>query len=192
MPVPRRRTAPGTLAARRRRRSSLRAQDRHLRPRFAQRSGAAHGGPAGSDHVAADPRSGIPARRAQDLSDDDRAVADGHRFVQTGGSTSFPEFAPAAPFPTAEAEEHQLAAIRRMAVDDSYTAPDQALVAEALEKRLHDLAAGARLQAAAGRPGGGRAQGMDSGQFRRPQRRQGVCAAFRQDASRRHLRRIHL
>lgn len=54
-------------------------------------------------------------------------------FVQNWWVNSLPEFAPAAPFPTADAEEHQLAAIRRMAVDDSYVAPDQALVAEALK-----------------------------------------------------------
>lgn len=54
-------------------------------------------------------------------------------FVQNWWVNDLPEFAPAAPFPTADAEEHQLAAIRRMAVDDSYTKPDQALVAEALK-----------------------------------------------------------
>ncbi|WP_192256012.1 type VI secretion system membrane subunit TssM [Mesorhizobium caraganae] len=54
-------------------------------------------------------------------------------FVQNWWVNDLPEFAPAAPFPTADAEEHQLAAIRRMAVDDSYIAPDQALVAEALK-----------------------------------------------------------
>jgi type VI secretion system protein ImpL len=54
-------------------------------------------------------------------------------FVQGWWVNDLPEFAPAAPFPTADAEEHQLAAIRRMAVDESYIAPDQALVAEALK-----------------------------------------------------------
>lgn len=54
-------------------------------------------------------------------------------FVENWWVNDLPEFAPAAPFPTADAEEHQLAAIRRMAVDDSYIAPDQALVAEALK-----------------------------------------------------------
>lgn len=44
-----------------------------------------------------------------------------------------PQFAPAAPFTTADAEQHETAAIRRMAVDESYVAPDQALVAEALK-----------------------------------------------------------
>ncbi len=54
-------------------------------------------------------------------------------FVQNWWVNDLPEFAPAAPFPTADAEEHQLAAIRRMAVDDSYITPDQGLVAEALK-----------------------------------------------------------
>ena len=54
-------------------------------------------------------------------------------FAQNWWVNSLPEFAAAAPFPTADAEEHQLAAIRRMAVDESYVAPDQALVAEALK-----------------------------------------------------------
>ncbi|RUV57802.1 type VI secretion system membrane subunit TssM, partial [Mesorhizobium sp. M5C.F.Ca.IN.020.29.1.1] len=54
-------------------------------------------------------------------------------YVQGWWVNDLPEFAPAAPFPTADAEEHQLAAIRRMAVDDSYIAADQGLVAEALK-----------------------------------------------------------
>ena len=54
-------------------------------------------------------------------------------FVQDWWVNDLPEFAPTAPFPTPDAEEHQLAAIRRMTVDESYIAPDQALVAEALE-----------------------------------------------------------
>ncbi|MHC2793091.1 type VI secretion system protein ImpL [Mesorhizobium jarvisii] len=54
-------------------------------------------------------------------------------FVQNWWVNSLPQFAPAPPFPTADAEEHQIAAIRRMAVDDSYIAPDKALVAEALK-----------------------------------------------------------
>ncbi|TKB22980.1 MAG: type VI secretion system membrane subunit TssM, partial [Mesorhizobium sp.] len=54
-------------------------------------------------------------------------------FAQDWWVNRLPEFAAAAPFPTADAEEHQLAAIRRMAVDASYIAPDQALVAEALK-----------------------------------------------------------
>jgi type VI secretion system protein ImpL len=54
-------------------------------------------------------------------------------FVQDWWVNSLPEFAPAAPFPTADAEEHQLAAIRRMAIDDNYITPDQALVGEALK-----------------------------------------------------------
>ena len=54
-------------------------------------------------------------------------------FVQNWWVNDLPEFAPTAPFPTPDAEEHQLAAIRRMAVDESYIAPDQGLVAEALK-----------------------------------------------------------
>lgn len=54
-------------------------------------------------------------------------------FAQDWWVNRLPEFAAAPPFPTADAEEHQLAAIRRMAVDDSYVAPDPALVAEALK-----------------------------------------------------------
>ncbi|RWB01537.1 type VI secretion system membrane subunit TssM [Mesorhizobium sp.] len=54
-------------------------------------------------------------------------------YVQSWWVNDLPEFAPAAPFPTTDAEEHQLAAIRRMAVDDSYISADQALVAEALK-----------------------------------------------------------
>ncbi|RUX47866.1 type VI secretion system membrane subunit TssM, partial [Mesorhizobium sp. M7A.F.Ca.US.014.04.1.1] len=54
-------------------------------------------------------------------------------YAQDWWANSLPEFAAAAPFPTADAEEHQLAAIRRMTVDESYVAPDQALVAEALK-----------------------------------------------------------
>ena len=54
-------------------------------------------------------------------------------FAQDWWVNKLPEFAPIAPFPTPDAEEHQLAAISRMAVDDSYVQPDQALVAEALK-----------------------------------------------------------
>ncbi|OWK20696.1 hypothetical protein AJ88_26990 [Mesorhizobium amorphae CCBAU 01583] len=54
-------------------------------------------------------------------------------FAQNWWVNSLPEFSPAPPFPTTDAEEHQLAAIRRMAVDDNYIAPDKALVAEALK-----------------------------------------------------------
>nr|WP_295468094.1 type VI secretion system membrane subunit TssM [Mesorhizobium sp.] len=53
-------------------------------------------------------------------------------FAQSWWVDELPEFAPAAPFPTENAEQHQLAAIRRMAVDDQYIAPDSKLVAEAL------------------------------------------------------------
>ncbi|MCO5066547.1 MAG: type VI secretion system membrane subunit TssM [Rhizobiaceae bacterium] len=54
-------------------------------------------------------------------------------FVQDWWVNQLPDFAPVALFPTETAEEHQLAAIRRMAIDDSYIQPDQALVAEALK-----------------------------------------------------------
>ncbi|MHA6686767.1 type VI secretion system membrane subunit TssM [Mesorhizobium sp. A556] len=54
-------------------------------------------------------------------------------FAQDWWQNRLPEFAAAPPFPTPDAEEHQLAAIRRMAVDDSYSNPDPALVAEALK-----------------------------------------------------------
>ncbi len=54
-------------------------------------------------------------------------------FVQDWWVNNLPEFAPAAPFPTEDAEEHQLAAIKRMAIDDNYITPDQALVGEALK-----------------------------------------------------------
>ncbi|WP_439502135.1 type VI secretion system membrane subunit TssM [Aminobacter ciceronei] len=54
-------------------------------------------------------------------------------FAQNWWVNNLPEFAPVAPFPTPNAEEHQLAAIRRMTIDASYVAPDPALVAEALK-----------------------------------------------------------
>ncbi|MEJ6784832.1 type VI secretion system membrane subunit TssM [Aminobacter sp. Piv2-1] len=54
-------------------------------------------------------------------------------FAQDWWVNQLPDYAPVAPFPTPDAEEHQLAAIRRMAVDVSYVAPDQALVGEALK-----------------------------------------------------------
>ncbi len=54
-------------------------------------------------------------------------------FAQDWWVSRLPEFAAAPPFPTADAEQHQLAAIRRMAVDDNYVAPDPTLVAEALK-----------------------------------------------------------
>src|SRR5690606_6498365 len=44
-----------------------------------------------------------------------------------------PQFAPAAPFTTADAEQHEIAALARLAVDESYVAPDRELVAEALK-----------------------------------------------------------
>lgn len=54
-------------------------------------------------------------------------------FVADWWTKTLPDFAPVAPFPTPDSEQHTLAAISRMAVDDSYTAPDQGLVAEALK-----------------------------------------------------------
>ncbi|MCT7374145.1 type VI secretion system membrane subunit TssM [Chelativorans salis] len=54
-------------------------------------------------------------------------------FAQYWWVNVLPEYAPVALFPTPDAEEHQLVAIDRMAIDESYTAPDQALVAEALK-----------------------------------------------------------
>lgn len=54
-------------------------------------------------------------------------------FVQDWWTNHLPEVAAAPPFPTEDAEEHQLAAIRRMTVDDSYVPPDPALVNEALK-----------------------------------------------------------
>jgi type VI secretion system protein ImpL len=43
-----------------------------------------------------------------------------------------PGFAPLNPFPTQAAADHQVAALRRMAVEESYLAPDEALVGQAL------------------------------------------------------------
>lgn len=54
-------------------------------------------------------------------------------FAQDWWANHLPDFAAAPPFPTEDAEQHELAAIRRMAIDDSYVAPDPALVAEALK-----------------------------------------------------------
>jgi len=54
-------------------------------------------------------------------------------FAQDWWLNEMPENAPVAPFPTENAEAHQMAAIARMAVDDSYVPPDNALVAEALK-----------------------------------------------------------
>lgn len=45
---------------------------------------------------------------------------------------SLPEFAPEPPFPTKAAVQHQLAAFDRMAVEESYVAPDETLVGQAL------------------------------------------------------------
>ncbi|MBZ9936339.1 type VI secretion system membrane subunit TssM [Mesorhizobium sp. BR1-1-16] len=54
-------------------------------------------------------------------------------FVQDWWMNTLPGIAAAPPFTTPDAEEHEVAAIRRMAVDDSYSKPDNALVAEALK-----------------------------------------------------------
>ena len=54
-------------------------------------------------------------------------------FAQGWWVNSLPGFAPSPPFPTPDAEQHEVAAIHRMAVDDSYSRPDPALVAEALK-----------------------------------------------------------
>lgn len=53
-------------------------------------------------------------------------------FVAEWWQTTLPEHAPTPPFPTEGAAEHQVAAIERMAVDDSYVPPDDALVNAAL------------------------------------------------------------
>ncbi len=52
-------------------------------------------------------------------------------FVGDWWVNVLPGKAVAPPFPGEAAEEHELAALRRMAVDDAYAAPDPALVAEA-------------------------------------------------------------
>jgi len=54
-------------------------------------------------------------------------------YVQDWWVKELPQFAPIAPFPTADSETHQVAAITRMAIDDQYIAADQGLVAEALK-----------------------------------------------------------
>ncbi len=53
-------------------------------------------------------------------------------FAAEWWQTKLPEHAPTNPFPTDGAAEHQLAAFARMAVDDSYVPPDDALVSAAL------------------------------------------------------------
>ncbi|MBP7000314.1 type VI secretion system membrane subunit TssM [Amaricoccus sp.] len=53
-------------------------------------------------------------------------------FAAEWWTTRLPEFAPLNPFPTAAAADHQVAALRRMAVEESYIAPDEALVGQAL------------------------------------------------------------
>jgi type VI secretion system protein ImpL len=53
-------------------------------------------------------------------------------FAKQWWADRLPEFAPTPPFPTETAAEHQFAAIDRMAADQNYIAPDEALVGEAL------------------------------------------------------------
>ncbi len=142
--------------------------------------------------MAADPRSGFHAGGAKNLSDDDRPVADGRRFrpelvgqrlagIRTGGAVSDRRRGRA---PACRDPPHG----GRRQLHSSGSGAG----CRGAENGLHDFAAGACLQAVAGRPGGGRPQGMDPGEFRRPQRRQGFCTAFRQDAARRHFGRVHL
>ncbi len=54
-------------------------------------------------------------------------------FAQYWWVNELPRHAPVQPFPTQAAADHQVAAIARMRVDDSYVAPDEALVAQALQ-----------------------------------------------------------
>lgn len=54
-------------------------------------------------------------------------------FATSWWVNELPQYSPFAPFPTADAETHQVAAIQRMAIDESYVEPDRALVAEALK-----------------------------------------------------------
>lgn len=54
-------------------------------------------------------------------------------FVAEWWQTELPKAAAVPPFPNEDAARHQVTAIGNMAVDDSYTAPDQALVAQALK-----------------------------------------------------------
>ncbi|BCH25433.1 type VI secretion system membrane subunit TssM [Mesorhizobium sp. L-8-3] len=54
-------------------------------------------------------------------------------YVQDWWLNKLPEFAPVQPFPTQEAADHQVAAIARMAVEESYVAPDKGLVGQALK-----------------------------------------------------------
>ncbi|MGE0500234.1 MAG: type VI secretion system membrane subunit TssM [Rhizobiaceae bacterium] len=54
-------------------------------------------------------------------------------FAQDWWLNEMPDFAPVSPFPTETSEEHQRAAIQRLAVDTAYVTPDNALVAEALK-----------------------------------------------------------
>ena len=83
--------------------------------------------------MAQHPRSRLPARRPQGLPDDDRPqpVRPGLRrdLVDRAACPNTPR---RPPFPTEGAVEHQLAAIARMATDETRIAPDEALAAEAL------------------------------------------------------------
>lgn len=54
-------------------------------------------------------------------------------FAQDWWTNHLPDFAAAPPFPTEDAEQHELAAIQRMAINASYSTPDPALVNEALK-----------------------------------------------------------
>ena len=54
-------------------------------------------------------------------------------FARSWWADVLPNYAPVPPFASADAEQHELAALDRMAVDDSYVEPDRALVAEALK-----------------------------------------------------------
>lgn len=54
-------------------------------------------------------------------------------FAQQWWLNELPEFAPTQPFPSQEAADHQVAAIARMAVEESYVAPDEALIGQALK-----------------------------------------------------------
>lgn len=54
-------------------------------------------------------------------------------FARNWWVNELPKFAPVQPFPTQAAADHQLAALTRLSVDESYVGPDEALVGEALK-----------------------------------------------------------
>ncbi len=83
---------------------------------------------------------------------------------------------------------HQLAAIDRMAVDDRYIAPDQALVAEALKTVCTIPLPQRAYKQLLADPAVAELKRMDAGEFRRPERRQGVFPPVRQDAAGRRIR----